>query len=194
MRSDRAVDSRSRIVVSARALSPSGIESRTQARRDDGAQIVAPSEDTIANARDEVVDHITQRARKYGHERRHYFPSSSQSPKNMNAGIRAHEQRAVTGLYDYALGQIGAPVNRNSRLECFSLQRGKSERRSRAVMLQDKLHPAMTQSAMPVVEDDLSWLRERRHARNYYIAWIRTPAGFLPTALSKASRHHLFAR
>ena len=88
----------------------------------------------------------------------------------MNPGIRAQEQRAVTGLYDYALGQIGALVDRNSRLECLSLQRGKSERRSRAVMLQDKRHPAMTQSAMPIVEDDFSLMRERRHTRNHYIA------------------------
>ncbi len=88
----------------------------------------------------------------------------------MNPGIRAREQRAVTGLYDYALGQISALVNRNSRLECFSLQRGKSERRSRTVMLQDKLHAAMTQSAMPIVEDGLFLLCERTHSRNYYIA------------------------
>ena len=132
--------------------------------------MVAPSEKTMANARDEVVDHITQRPLNYGHERRHYFPSSSQSPKNVNPGIRAHEQRAVTCLYYYALWQIGALVDRNSRLKCFSLQRGKSERRSLAVMLQDKLHPAITQSAMPIVEDNLSLLRERMHTRNYYIA------------------------
>ena len=79
----------------------------------------------------------------------------------MDPGIRAHEQRAVTGLYDYALGQIGALINKDSRLKCFSLQWGESERRSQAVMLQDKSHPAMTQSAMPIVEDDLSLLRER---------------------------------
>ena len=96
----------------------------------------------------------------------------------MNPGIRAHEQRAVTGLYDYAVGQIGALLNRDSRLECFSLQRCKSERRSRVVMLQDKFHPAMTQSAMPIVEDDLSLLRERRHTSNNYIALICTPVGF----------------
>jgi len=132
----------------------------------------------MANARNELVDHVTQRPRNCGHERRHYLPSSSESPKNMNPGIRAHKQQAGTGLNDYALGQIGALVNRNSRLECLSLQRGKSERLSRAVMLQDKLHPAMAQSAMPMVEDGLFLLRERMHSCNYNIAQIRTPTGF----------------
>ena len=103
----------------------------------------------------------------------------------MNPGIRAHEQRAVTGLYDYALGQIGALVNRDSRLECFSLQRCKSERRSRVVMLQDKYHPAMTQSAMPIIKDELPLLRETRHTRNHYIACICTPVCFPLRAYSE---------
>lgn len=45
-------------------------------------------------------------------------------------------------------------------------------------MPQDELHPAMAQSAMPVIEDNLSLLCNSRHTRNYYIAQICTPVGF----------------
>jgi hypothetical protein len=63
----------------------------------------------------------------------------------------------------HAVGHTAAPVNGNSRLECLPLQGRKSERRSGAVMLQDKLHRPMTQSAMPIVKDDLRLVRGKRH-------------------------------
>lgn len=172
-----AAGSLSEAIGRSRRSPPSRIEPRAQVGRDHGAQAVAPSENTIATARDEVIDYITQRPRNCGRERRYYLPSSSQSPKDMNTGSRAYEQRAVMGLYDHAFGQIGALVGKNPRPKRFSLQWGKSERRSQAVVLQDKSHPAMTQSAMPIVEYGLSWLCERgAHPQLLYRGSARRPA------------------
>ena len=64
----------------------SRLESPAQVRRDHGAHIVSPPEDTKANARDEIVDQVAKRPRNYDHERRQYFPYSSKSPENMNPG------------------------------------------------------------------------------------------------------------
>jgi hypothetical protein len=82
------------------------------------------------------------------------------------------------GLHDHAVGQPGALVNRNRCLEGFSLQRGKPEGRARAVMLQDEPHPAMTQSAMSIVEEGLGAFGGMRRTHNYTIAQIRAPARF----------------
>ena len=35
-------------------------------------------------------------------------------------------------------------------------------------MLHDKLHRTMTQYTIPIVEEDVRVLRERRHSRNHY--------------------------
>jgi hypothetical protein len=43
------------------------------------------------------------------------------------------------------------------------LQGGKSECRSRVVLLYDKLHGVVTESAMSIIEEDLHWWRESRH-------------------------------
>lgn len=75
--------------------SRSRIESLPQLGRNDGAQIVALPEGTIANARDKVVERVSQRAWNYRHESRYYSPSSPEPPQNMNAGIRAHQQRGI---------------------------------------------------------------------------------------------------
>ena len=143
-----------------------------------GAQIVTPPEKTVADTGDEVVGQIPQGARNRGHEGRQRFPSSSKPPDNVNPGIGAQEQGAVMGLHDHAVGQPRAPANRNGCLKCLSLQRGESEGRSQPVMLQDKLHPAMTQPAMPIVEKDLGVFGGMRRTHDYNIAQIRAPACF----------------
>ena len=43
------------------------------------------------------------------------------------------------------------------------LQGGKSEVCSRVVLLYDKLHGVVTESAMSIIEEDLRWWRESRH-------------------------------
>jgi hypothetical protein len=139
-------------------LSRLRIESSPQFRRNDRAEIVPPPENTVTNARQERVEPIPQRARNYSRESRYNSPSPAEPPKHVNARIRAREERDIMSFDGHAVGQAAAPVNRHSRLECLPLQRGKAERRSRAVMPQDELHRAMTQAAMPIVKDDLGFI------------------------------------
>jgi len=125
-----AVDRRAAIrrlkgeATSIRGASPrarSRIESLAQPARDGGAQIVAPPENAVANARDEVIQGIAQRARDDGQEGRGHLPSTAEPPQNMDAGIRADEERSILGLHDQAVGQAGAALRRNPRLECLAL-------------------------------------------------------------------------
>ena len=67
------------------------------------------------------------------------------------------------GLHNHAIAESQALIDRNCRLECFPVQRRKPEDFTGAIMLHDKLHRFMTQSAMPIVEENVRGLRERRH-------------------------------
>lgn len=110
----------------------------------------------IADARDEVVSQIAQRPRDDGDDRGENSASSAEAAKNMNERVRTDEQRAAFGLNGHGIGQGSSLLHRNACLKRNSLEWGESERGARAIVFENKLHRAMAQAAIPVVEEHLS--------------------------------------
>ena len=108
--------------------------------------------------RDEIVGEIAKGSRNDSDNRSQDPPSASEPPQNVNEGIGADEQRARGGFGGHAIGQRGALVNRNARLESHALQRCESERRACGIVLENKLHAAMAEPAVSVVIQDFGWL------------------------------------
>ena len=133
----------------------SRIKSRPQIGRNQRAGIFASPKHQIASACDDFVETVPERLRNRLQERRYDLPSSAEPPQNVYPSLRAQQQCTVMSLHNHAIGQSHALRNRNSRLECFSMQRGKSECRSRAILPQNELYGIVTESAVPVVKQEL---------------------------------------
>ena len=141
------------------------VEPRSQILRDDRAKIVLPTKHPVANARNEIVRGVTQTARDHSENIRQNRPPASQPSHHVNRGVRAYQEIAAVSEYHERVWQSEPSLRRHAQLERLALQRSEPESISCAVVLQDKLHGAVAQTAVAIVEDVFGILRDWQHRK-----------------------------
>jgi hypothetical protein len=131
--------------------------------RHDRTQIQARAKHTIANPRDQIIDHVPQRPRDYREHACKSPPPAAQTPQNVKEGIRTHQQDTVLGQHDDAVRQARLRVCGNQRLKRGALQRCESKPASRTVVPEREPDRAVAQAAMAVVENHLGVGGGRQH-------------------------------
>lgn len=140
---------------------PSIVKASAQLGWRDGANIVEPAEYPVADAYNEIVHTIANRARNDGSCNSDEFPKAAKTAKHMNHAVGPNQKPVIACEHDHAVRQCCATLYGHNRFESGTVQRRESKFDACAVSLDHKPNKALAESARSVVEDSFC-LRHRK--------------------------------